>query len=77
MTINIWQFFQNIEGLGCLHLDQFEVDGEQIHVFLSRNGNRRVLINVTDEDILRDVAEGLLWDLECGDMVNAVLPPLQ
>lgn len=75
MTVNIKQFFQNIEGLGCLPLDEFQEDGEWVHVYLSRNGTRRVFINATDEEMLRNEAEGLCWDLEIGDLINAILPP--
>jgi hypothetical protein len=78
MDIPIEPFLQNIEALGCVPLDPpISMDGDTIKVYLSRNGKSRVFINTTDETMSREEAEDFLWDLELGDMVDAVLPRIR
>jgi hypothetical protein len=67
---NILTFLEIIESEGCLCLREICIDGESIKWYLSKNGNRRVAIAITDEEMTIRTASNLLIQLELDDLIE-------
>lgn len=66
----ILRFVDLIESEGCICLEEIQVDGESIKWYLSKNGNRKVCINVTDETMTIRTTKDLLKRLELADVIE-------
>jgi hypothetical protein len=74
MVYSINNFLEIIQSEGCKFLHELEEDGVKVHVYLSRDGNRKVIIDISDEEVTKTVAISWLSGLGLLDCAQAMFP---
>lgn len=67
---DIAEFLRIIEDEGCKLLDLIILGDERVQWALSRNGNRKVAISVTDDTMSYRTTRDLLIKLELDDLIE-------
>lgn len=63
-------FRDDIVDAGCICIGQDSIDGEEIEWYLSYRGNKKVQINITDDEITTTTIQEYLRDLELEDLID-------
>ncbi len=70
-NFDLQEFLRIIEDEGCeLRTEIITIGDERIQVALSREKQRSVHINITDEEMSLTTAKSLLRKLECEDLIE-------